>query len=127
MDKECRYGVAGICLDENNPDKVYICCGGKINYDSAVFVSEDQGLTWRDTNAEARFEANAGISKKMGECIAVDPNNSDVVIIGTYGEAVKISTDGAYTWEKPQFGNGNEEVKCVVFDRRKVIDGRSAV
>ncbi|MBQ5320971.1 MAG: hypothetical protein J6K88_02740 [Oscillospiraceae bacterium] len=127
MDKECRYGVAGICLDENNPDKVYVCVGAKNNLDSAVFVSNDRGVSWRDANAEARFEANAGITKKMGECIAVDPNNSDVVIIGTYGEAVKISSDGAYTWEKPNFGKGNEEVKCVVFDRRRVVDGKSAV
>lgn len=127
MDKECRYGVAGICLDENNLDKVYVCVGARNNPDSAVFVSDDRGATWRNANADARFEANAGITKKMGECIAVDPNNSDVVIIGTYGEAVKISSDGAYTWEKAEFGKGNEEVKCVVFDRRQVENGRSKV
>ena len=127
MDNGAHYGVAGICLDENNPDKVYICCGAKFNHDSAVFVSEDRGNTWRNANAASRFEANAGITKKMGECIAVDPNNSDFVVIGTYGEAVKFSLDGAYTWEKAQFGKGDEEVKSIAFDRRKVIDGRSAV
>lgn len=127
MDNDCGYGVAGICLDENNLDKVYICCGAMNNHDSAVYVSDDRGETWRNAGANARFEANAGITKKMGECIAVDPNNSDVVIIGTYGEAVKISSDGAYTWEKPDFGKGYEEVKSIAFDRRKVVDGRSAV
>lgn len=127
LEKNGNYSISGICIDENNLNRVYITAGLNGDEESDVFVSEDRGESWRPLNIDAVFDGNKTTNKKCGECIAVDPNDSDCLLVGTYTSAVRMSFDRGENWITPNFGNGNEDVRSVAFDRREKINGRSKI
>ena len=92
-------GIDGIALDANNPDVVYIATGGTLYAKGDVLKSTDRGNTWTPTELNKAFGANTA-NRETGECIQVDPNNSNVVIVGTRKDGVFITTNGAKTWER---------------------------
>mgnify|MGYP004605351663 CR=1 FL=1 len=111
-------GVDGMALDPNNPDVIYIAAGKDTNYtlDCDVLKSTDRGETWTRTRLTdlftgpgIQFHGN-GALRYMGECIAVDPANSDIVYVGTRNEGLFKSTDGAATWSKVSGVPAGEEV-----------------
>ncbi len=101
--QDYTLGVDGMALDPNNPDIIYIAFGMYANktenYKGHVMKSYDRGDTWEDTGFEAYFCANGGY-RNAKECIAVDPNNSDVVMCSTMDGRLVRSTDGFKTWEE---------------------------
>jgi photosystem II stability/assembly factor-like uncharacterized protein len=127
LGKNGNYCIAGICLDENNIDRVYIAAGINGNEESDIFLSEDRGESWCSLKFDGVFDGNKTTNKKCGECIAVDPNNSDCILVGTNSNGVRISFDRGGNWLSPKFGKGNEEVRSVAFDRRYIENGRSRV
>lgn len=123
---EGQYSVDGICVDPANKDVVYICVGGNDLESSGVWRSSDRGNTWEEISPDYDiiFKGNS-VNRGDGECIAVDPNNSDVLWVGTRGTGLFYSTDGGKTWEKSVLNDGHEEVRCIIFDGSEVLNGKS--
>ena len=99
--QDYTLGIDGMALDPNNPDILYIAFGMYANktenYLGHVMKSYDRGDTWEDTGFTAYFCAN-GDYRNAKECIAVDPNNSNVVMCSTMDGRLVRSTDGFKTW-----------------------------
>ncbi len=130
-DQRNLLGIDGIAVDPQNPDVVYLCCGSysddRVGYEiSDVLKSTDRGETWTFTGLNKKFAANQTY-REYGECIAVDPNNSDIVIVATRDAGIYKSTDGAKTWQKsadPTALVRNEiDVRTLVFDANSVANG----
>ena len=102
FDREMRnyYSIAGVGLDPNNTEVVYIACGMDWRKKGAVFKSTDRGNTWIKTNLDVTFSTGGSVPRYAGECIAVDPENSDVVYCGTQYEGLWKSTDGGMNWNR---------------------------
>lgn len=123
------YAVDGIALDPNNKDVVYICTGSKDAYNSHVYKSTDRGENWVqiDPTEDIIFMGNSDF-RYDGECIAVDPNNSNVLMMGTRGTGFFMSLDAGTTWVRIDLdgdGKYTSTVRSVVFDSTSKINGRS--
>ncbi len=131
-DQTIMYCIDGIAIDPNDKEVVYICCGnpggsGKIA--PAVYKSTNRGETFERTSLEAFFWGNSRYHRQEGECIMVDPNNSDVVYCGTRDKGLMVSYNRGETWENiPSIPLNNDPlrgVRSVCIDPTTVIDGRS--
>ena len=90
--------VNGLCVDPGNPDVVYIACGGVWYAKGGVYKSEDRGETWQKLPLTPVLLGNDG--RLDGECIAVDPSDSDTVYCGTAYEGLFVSHDGGANWAR---------------------------
>lgn len=94
--------VEAMCLDPNDQDTIYLLCGCNYFSDArtVVFKSTDGGenFTEYDVSDYIRVHGN-GQGRQMGERIAVDPNNPDVIYCGGRTGGLIKSTDGGETWE----------------------------
>ena len=137
LDEYNLYGIDGIALDPGNPDVVYIAAGLDIGKSpSDVLKSTDRGQTWVRTHLDQKFYGNSGGSngdqRVDGECIAVDPHNSNIVLCGTRKAGLYCSMDGAQTWSKvaavPNAADP-DGIRTVIFDPDSGItnDGRTKV
>jgi hypothetical protein len=74
---------------------------------AGIWRSRDGGATWAD---DAPTGHGGGVDSVDGgfmpdsRGLAVDPNNADVVYVGTWGAGVRVSRDGGATWEDSSAG-----------------------
>lgn len=126
-DERNLVGVQSIAIDPNNTDVVYALCGtfsGAVPYD--LLKSEDRGETWQRTYLNRSVVGN--ITRISGERVAVDPNNSDIVWVGTNSDGLWYSENGGKTWKKnTAIGDGIVPygLNIVLFDGDSASDGRS--
>lgn len=125
--------IAAFALDPNDENVIYIAAGRSQFSNGAVFKSIDGGLSWKKTGLEKVFYGSHP-ARMMGEMLAVDPNNSDVVYCGTYYDGLWRSEDGGDTWtnikEIPKGTRGSHDGACisVLFDENSpVINGKTSV
>ncbi len=122
-------GIDGLALDPNNPDVLYIACGMYANKGSTylghVYKSTDRGKTWDDTGFTGYFGSN-GNNRNMLYPIAVDPNNSNVVMCSTLDGKLVRSEDGFKTWTELTVPFGTEintlNPRGIVFDPTSKTD-----
>lgn len=99
-----NWGIDTMALDPQDPDKVYAATGMYTNdWDpnpGSIIRSSDRGNTW--TSAELPFKVGGNMpGRGMGERLAVDPANSDILYFGARsGNGLWKSTDGGATWAK---------------------------
>lgn len=91
------YGVDGFAVDPNNADVVYAALGMYYWLDGGLYKSTDRGETWTKL-ISARCNGNKQ-RRSYGECIAVDPSDSNVIYFGTRYQGLYRSSDGGATWE----------------------------
>jgi len=131
-------GVAGIAINFNNPNIIYIMSGSSndgpiffsnTNYgqgNNGVFKSTDGGITW----------SQSGLNGKTGRDILIHPTNPDIIIAAT-GSGVYRSTNAGATWilsnllgdvRDIEFKPGNPNIVYAVRINRffKSIDGGSS-
>ena len=91
-----NYGMLGVAsptevvLHPSNPEAIYV--GGHGGYESGgIFKSNDGGLNWQTINNGL---TNLGKSVK---CLAVNPNNPEIMYAGTSG-GLFTSMDSGNTW-----------------------------
>ncbi len=66
---------------------------------TAILKSTDKGNTFTYTDVTSKFTANGnGNGRGNGERLAVDPNNSNILLCGTRANGLWKSTDGGVTW-----------------------------
>src|SRR5262249_36841281 len=70
-------------------------------YDGYVFQSLNKGGTWTQTNFSQVFEDPnpSDSSRTDGQKMAVDPNNPNVVYVGTPQNGLLVTTNGGATWQ----------------------------
>ena len=127
-----RYSIESIALDPNNPNVIYAATGAYTrNSDGEVLKSADRGKTWAATNliTPAGTRVRMGGNEEwrwIGERLAVDPNNSQVIYFGSRLDGLYRSTNGTKSWQavKSFSDKGTKGgIAFVVFDRRS---GKSA-
>ena len=107
------YGIDGLAVDPNNPDILYVSAGAWTWDDGDVLKSTDRGETWEKTGLNKAFYGNGG-ERGWGENIAVDPNNSSIIYVGTPQDGLWRSTDSALSWSQV------EAVECTTADDNKI-------
>ncbi|KAL1846867.1 Xyloglucanase [Diaporthe australafricana] len=99
-----RWGVDALALDPSDANKVYIATGMYTNDwdpNNGTFArSSDKGETWETTTLPFKVGGNMP-GRGMGERLAVDPKNSEVILFGARsGNGLWRSTDGGVTFSK---------------------------
>jgi photosystem II stability/assembly factor-like uncharacterized protein len=93
-------GIESIAVDPSDPHRVYLACGTYTNPltpDGAILRSEDKGITFQRTNVPFKMGGNEN-GRGNGERMAVDPNNSSIIFLGTRNAGLWKSTDKGVTW-----------------------------
>ncbi|KAI1338897.1 glycoside hydrolase family 74 protein [Xylariaceae sp. FL0016] len=99
-----NWGVDAVALDPQDADKVYAAVGMYTNdWDpnkGAIIRSDDKGATWTSTSLSFKVGGNMP-GRGMGERLAVDPANSDIIYFGARsGNGLWKSSDGGATFAK---------------------------
>lgn len=98
-----QIGVSGIAIDQNDSNTLYIATGdddAADSYSIGIFKSTDAGATWVPTGLGPE---QTNINSLFNE-IVIDPNNSNILWVGTNLGLYK-SEDGGATWENKRSGN----------------------
>lgn len=100
------YGVEAIAIDPQKPEMLYALTGtsyfsgGK----TAILISKNYGETFQVVDVTSKFKAHGnGDGRQMGERLAVDPHNSNILYCGSRADGLFKSTDGGFTWTKTNF------------------------
>jgi xyloglucan-specific exo-beta-1,4-glucanase len=106
-------GVLSLASDPVNPARVYAAVGMYLNSwdpnNGAILRSADRGKTWQVTELPFKVGGNMP-GRGMGERLAVDPNNNNVLYFGAEaGQGLWRSTNAGVTWSQvtnfPNAGN----------------------
>jgi len=95
-------GVESITLDPSDPERVFLACG---TYtlpqvpNGVILRSNDRGKTFQRTDMPFKMGANEN-GRGNGERMAVDPNDGNVLFLGTRNAGLWKSSDRAVTWNK---------------------------
>ncbi|HCY39866.1 MAG TPA: galactose oxidase [Prolixibacteraceae bacterium] len=95
-------GVESIALDPSDPDWVFLSCGTYTNPragNGAILRSSDRGKTFQRTDVPFKMGGNED-GRGNGERMSVDPNNSNILYLGTRQAGLWKSLDRAVTWNK---------------------------
>ncbi|AFY32698.1 sialidase family protein [Calothrix sp. PCC 7507] len=125
-DQKHYYSIESIALDPKNPDVIYAAVGGYTQEaNGEILKSSDRGITWiatglrTPTGEHVRMGGNENW-RWVGERLAVDPNNSQVIYFGSRLDGLYQSSDGAVSWKKvtsfPATGTANGGLAFVLFD-----------
>lgn len=100
------FGVEAIAVDPQKPEMLYALVGTSYysNGKTAILISNDYGETFTVVDVTSKFKAHGnGDGRQMGERLAVDPKNSNVIYCGTRSNGLFKSTDGGLTWNSVSF------------------------
>jgi hypothetical protein len=86
-------GVYEVQIAPSNTNILYMA------YDGYVLKSTDKGTTWTQTSFAQVVENANGANSGMGQKMAIDPNNPNVVYVGTPSNGLFVTTDGGTTWQ----------------------------
>ncbi|MFI1758342.1 cellulose binding domain-containing protein [Streptomyces sp. NPDC020571] len=97
-------GVVSVASDSVDPDRVYAAVGTYTNdwdpTNGAVLRSADRGASWEKTDLPFKLGGNMP-GRGMGERLAVDPHDNDVLYLGApSGHGLWRSTDAGVTWSE---------------------------
>jgi hypothetical protein len=94
-------GVESIAVDPNDPNKVLLALGTYTSSKgpNAILRSDDRAHTFKRTDVPFHMGGNEN-GRGDGERLAIDPNNGNIVYMGTRKDGLWKSTDGGATWNK---------------------------
>ncbi len=95
-------GVESIAVDPSDPNRVYLSCGTYTNDktpNGAVLRSSDRGRTFQRANVPFKMGGNEN-GRGNGERMAVDPNDGNIVYLGTRQAGLWRSVDRGATWNR---------------------------
>lgn len=96
-------GVESIAVDPHDPNKVLLACGTYTSSKgaNAILRSDDQGHTFKRTDVPFRMGGNEN-GRGNGERMAIDPNDGNIVYMGTRKDGLWKSTDSGATWKRDE-------------------------
>ncbi len=95
---ETDVHVSKIVVNKNNSSIIYATTQGATNFQEktgngyGVFKSTDYGQSWK--------KINSGLETVETNTLALDPNDSNVLYLGTDDDGIYKSTDGGTSWIK---------------------------
>ncbi|WP_438446362.1 sugar-binding protein [Gorillibacterium sp. sgz5001074] len=122
------YGIDSVALDPSNPDLVYLAAGKYPWSPSDILKSTDRGATWAKSSFTPLMKAN-GEARDMGERLAVDPNDGNILYMATRFDGLWRSTAASSpgSWKRveafPTVGTSPIGLDLVVFDKRTGTKG----
>ncbi len=112
--------VLSLMPDPNDTEVVYALVGwGYTNPKTGLLKSYDRGNSWENV-LSVPVHGNVA-TRVSGERIAIDPNNSDIVYVGTQNDGLLVSRDGGKTWMQNTAvakGYNGHGVNIIMFDGR---------
>lgn len=92
-------GVESIALDPSDPNRLYMACGTYTNSPgpNAILISGDRGATFKRVDVPFRMGGNEN-GRGNGERMAVDPNNGNIIYMGTRIDGLWKSEDKGNHW-----------------------------
>jgi hypothetical protein len=94
-----EMGVLAFAIDPQNSNNIYADVGEYSGTNGAVFYSTNGGQTWGQTNLSFYVGGNSN-GRGNGEQIAVDPNNSNILFLGTNDHGLWQSTDAGHSFSR---------------------------
>jgi photosystem II stability/assembly factor-like uncharacterized protein len=116
-----------LALDKNNPNRVYAMTGSGTN-NSAILISEDYGTNWETISLGAasgntggvniHVHGNGGADRSSGERLQVDPNDPNILYMGTQQHGLWKSTNAGRTWTRISKDSGllQDRISLVIID-----------
>lgn len=96
-------GIWSLAPDPTNANKVYLATGlysASWGTNGSVYMSNDKGANWTKISSLAFKLGGNDPGRGMGEFMAVDPNRSNILFLGSKKEGLYKSTDSGVTWTK---------------------------
>jgi len=119
-------GVLSLAPDPSNANNVYEAVGqytASWAQNGAILYSSDQGNTWGRTNLPFALGGNED-GRGAGERLQVDPNNGNILFLGTNNNGLWKSTDAGHTWgQVTTFPSAASSLTFVLFDKRSATAG----
>ncbi|HEY1923357.1 MAG TPA: hypothetical protein VGG44_11460 [Tepidisphaeraceae bacterium] len=92
-----EIGVLSFAIDPENPNHLYADVGQYSGTNGAVLYSTDAGQTWAIDNLSFYVGGNSN-GRGDGEQIQVDPNDSNIVFLGSNDSGLWESTNAGHTF-----------------------------
>jgi xyloglucan-specific exo-beta-1,4-glucanase len=92
-------GVLSFAIDPENPNNLYADVGQYSGTNGAVFYSTNAGQTWSQTNLSFYVGGNSN-GRATGERIAVDPYDSNIVLLGSNANGLWESTNAGHSFSQ---------------------------
>jgi xyloglucan-specific exo-beta-1,4-glucanase len=95
-------GVESLATDPVNPDKVWAAAGEYTQSfagDGEILRSDNQGRSWQVAHLPIQLAANQD-GRNMGERLAVDPLDDNILYLATPASGLWRSADGGVTWSQ---------------------------
>ncbi len=125
------HGIESLALDPQNANRVYLAAGTYTQEwasNGAILRSKDQGKSWQRTDMPFKMGGNED-GRSAGERLSVDPNQGNILYLGTRHDGLWRSVNYGETWNRitsfpvPPQSNGIGIV-WIVFDPSSSIDGK---
>ncbi len=102
-DQRAMLGVESIAIDPSDPNKVYMSVGlsGYGWPGASILRSEDYGKSFEIVPMDIYIHGN-GMGRQTGEKMMVDPNDGNIIYLGTRQDGLLISEDAGKTWNPIQ-------------------------
>ena len=94
-----QMGVLSVAIDPQNANNLYLDTGQYTGTDGWVLRSTDGGATFTSTRLSFYVGGNSD-GRATGERLAVDPNDSSVLFLGSNNDGLWKSTDGAQSFSQ---------------------------
>ena len=95
-------GIESIAVDASDANRVYLACGTYTNAatpNGAILRSDDRGKTFQRTDVPFKFGGNEN-GRGNGERLSVDPQDGNILYLGTRHDGLWRSVDRAVTWSR---------------------------
>lgn len=96
-------GIESIATDKKEPNRLYLACGTYTNdwtsQNGYIYCSEDYGDTFEKIELPFKLGSNEP-ARNMGERLAIDPVNNNILYLATRLNGLWRSTDYGRTWEE---------------------------
>src|SRR6516165_7901041 len=121
-----NQGVIEIQIAPSNSNILYMF------FEGYVFRSTNKGATWTQTSFAPTGDTASDATYKLdGQKMAVDPNNPNVVYVGTTKNGLFVTTNGGSSWQSvsavplslPDSSGDNPGFSGIVFDPALGITG----
>jgi len=119
-------GVLSLALDPSDPDRVYVAGGLYLRppaRNAALLASTDRGVTWQIHELPVRLGGNSP-GRGSGERLQVDPDNGDILYLGTSQDGLMASTDRGRSFTS--LGFEPRHVSLVLVDPRSGRQGQGS-
>jgi len=124
------YGGESIAPDPIDSNVVYMAAGMYLGSGNGVMLrSANQGTTWTTNTIGIPMGGNQN-GRGMGERLAIDPNNTQVLYFGSRNNGLYKSTNAATSWSQvtsfPTLGDNGYGLSFVTFDKTSGTSGNGS-